>query len=271
MTPSVHYLPDFPSEHLGNIRPLAVYLPPGYGGDPGRRYPVLYLQDGQNLFDPATAFGGVPWQADETAERLIRAGTIEPLMLVGVGNTDRRLDEYGPKADDRSPPGPSFPFARFMVEEVKPVIDRMYATKPEPRHTTVGGSSMGGLISLWLAHWYPDVFGKCAALSPSLWWDDELVLREFRDHPEGLRKVRFWIDTGTNEGGNPQACQAQVRRTRRLAKLLSTAGLRRGREFKYREVAGAEHNEHAWAARFHEVLGFFFRRERGPSGRSDFV
>jgi predicted alpha/beta superfamily hydrolase len=260
MTPSVHYLPDFPSEHLGNTRPLAVYLPPGYGDDPDRRYPVFYLQDGQNLFDPATAFGGVPWRADETAERLIQDATIDPVILVGVGNTDRRLEEYGPKTEPDQPPGPEFPFARFMVEEVKPVIDRMYATKPGPRQTAVGGSSMGGLISLWLAHWHPDVFGKCAALSPSLWWDDELVLREFRDRPEGLRRVRFWIDTGTREGANPQACEAQVRRTRLLAKLLTAAGLRRGSGFKYREVEGGEHNEHAWAGRFDQVLTFLFRR-----------
>ncbi|HEY1376713.1 MAG TPA: alpha/beta hydrolase-fold protein, partial [Gemmataceae bacterium] len=97
MTESVHYHPDFPSEHLGNARPLSVYLPPGYGDDPDRRYPVFYLQDGQNLFDPATAFGGVPWAADETAERLIREGAIEPVILVGVANTDCRLEEYGPR------------------------------------------------------------------------------------------------------------------------------------------------------------------------------
>src|SRR3954468_11871122 len=145
MTDSVHYLPDFPSEHLGNTRPLAVYLPPGYGDDPDRRYPVFYLQDGQNLFDPATAFGGVPWRADETAERLIRDRTIEPVILVGVGNTADRLDEYGPKAGRREPPGREFPYARFLVEEVKPVIDRMYATRPERKYTAVGGSSMGGL------------------------------------------------------------------------------------------------------------------------------
>jgi predicted alpha/beta superfamily hydrolase len=260
MTDSVHYLPDFPSEHLGNTRPLAVYLPPGYGDDPARRYPVFYLQDGQNLFDPATAFGGVPWHSDATAERLIRAGAIEPVILVGIGNTDRRLEEYGPKAVRGRVPGPEFPYARFVVGEVKPVIDRMYATKPGPRHTAVGGSSMGGLISLFLAHWHPEVFGKCAAMSSSLWWDRDLVLREFRDHPKGLRKVRFWIDTGTREGQTPRSRREQVRRTRLLASLLAAAGLHRGRDFKFREVHGGEHNEHAWAARFDEVLTFLFKR-----------
>jgi predicted alpha/beta superfamily hydrolase len=261
MTDSVHYLPEFPSEHLGNTRPLAVYLPPDYGTEPDRRYPVFYLQDGQNLFDPATAFGGVPWQADETAERLIRGDIIEPVILVGVGNTDRRIDEYGPKAVRRKYPGREFAYARFLVEELKPVIDRMYATKTERKHTAVGGSSMGGLISLFLAHWYPDVFGKCAALSASLWWERDLLLRQYRDHPQGLRRTKFWIDTGTKEGSTARGCREQVRRTRQLAELLASAGLHRGRDFKYQEVLGGEHNEHAWAGRFDQVLTFLFRRK----------
>src|SRR5436309_14777595 len=120
MTDDLRYHPDFPSEVLGNTRTLSVYLPPGYGRARGRRHPVFYLQDGQHLFDPATAFGGVPWAADETAERLIELGIIEPVILVGIANTDRRLDEYGPRAVRRRVPGPDFPYARFVVDEVKP-------------------------------------------------------------------------------------------------------------------------------------------------------
>ncbi len=265
MTDSVRYHPDFPSEHLGNTRTLSVYLPPGYGDDPDRRYPVFYLHDGQNLFDPATAFGGVPWAADETAERLIRAGAIEPVILVGVANTDRRLEEYGPRAVRRRMPGPDFAYARFLVGEVKPFIDRTYATKPGREHTAGGGSSMGGLISLFLAHWHPDVFGHCAALSPSLWWDRDLVLRVYRDHPQGLRRVRFWIDTGTREGATPRGRREQVRRTRLLAELLAAAGLHRGRDFQYLEVPGGEHNEHAWAERFDRVLTFLFKKASGAA------
>jgi predicted alpha/beta superfamily hydrolase len=261
MTESVRYHPDFRSEHLGNSRTLSVYLPPNYGTEPGRRYPVIYLQDGQNLFDPATAFGGVPWAADETAERLIKAGTIDPIILVGVANTDRRHDEYGPKAVGRRVPGREFPYAQFLVDEVKPFIDRTYRTKPERKHTGVGGSSLGGLVSLFLTYWRPDVFGQCAALSPSLWWERDLVLRRFRDHPKGLRRTRFWIDTGTREGQTPRGCREQVRRSRLLAELLSAAGLHRGRDFKYLEVPGGEHNEHAWAARFDQVLTFLFKRK----------
>jgi predicted alpha/beta superfamily hydrolase len=263
MTDDIRYHPDFPSEVLGNGRTLTVYLPPGYGRARGRRYPVFYLQDGQNLFDPATAFGGVPWAVDETAERLIREGTIEPAILVGIANTDRRLEEYGPKPLGRRMPGQSFPYARFVVGEVKPFIDRNYKTRPEREATAVGGSSLGGLISLFLAHRYPSVFGQCAALSPSLWWEDDLILRMFRDQPRAVQRTRFWLDTGTREGPSPKGFREQVKRTRQLAKLLLAAGLRRGLDFQYLEVEGGEHNEHAWADRFDQVVAFLFPRALG--------
>ena len=259
MTDSVRHHPEFPSEHLGNTRTLSVYLPPGYGIDPARRYPVFYLQDGQNLFDPTAAFGGVPWAADETAERLIRAKLIDPVILVGIANTDRRVEEYGPKSATRRGSGRAFPYARFLVDEVKPFIDQTYATLPERRFTAIGGSSLGGLISLFLALWHPKVFGKCAALSPSIWWARDLILRAFLERPRSLRKTRFWIDTGTREERTPRGCKEQVRRTRLLAESLIAAGLQRGRDFKYLEVPGGEHNEHAWAARFDQVLTFLFK------------
>src|SRR5262249_51494278 len=157
---------------LSNARTVSVWMPPGYGLDPHRRFPVFYMHDGQNLFDAETAFGGVPWRADETAERAIRAGRVPPVMIVGVANTPGRLDEYGPKSDNRARD-----YGRFLVEEVKPFVDGAYRTLPEPEHSGVGGSSMGGLISLHLAQWYPDVFEKCAAMSPSLWWGREYFLR----------------------------------------------------------------------------------------------
>jgi predicted alpha/beta superfamily hydrolase len=258
------YHHDFPSAILGNRRTLAVYLPPGYGRVPGRRYPVFYLQDGQNLFDAATAFGGVPWAADATAERLIRAGEVEPVILVGVANTEQRLEEYGPVARRGHISGRDFPYARFLVEEVKPFIDQTYATLPDRRDTAVGGSSLGGLIALFLCHWYPDVFGRCAALSPSLWWDHDLILRVLRADPTGLRRTRCWIDTGTREGHTPRGRREQVHRVRKLAAHLAAAGLHRGRDFQCLVVCGGEHHEAAWAARFEQVLLFLF-----PAGHFD--
>jgi predicted alpha/beta superfamily hydrolase len=117
---------------------------------------------------------------------------------------------------------------------------------------------LGGLISLFLASWHPEVFGQCAAISPSVWWEHDLILRLYRSHPKSLRRIRFWIDTGTAEGNSPRECRGQVRRTRLLASTLAAAGLTPEVDFKFLEVAGGEHNERAWAARFDQVLEFLF-------------
>jgi predicted alpha/beta superfamily hydrolase len=249
--------PDVRSVQLPHPRPVSVWLPPGYAREADRRYPVLYLHDGQNLFDPATAFGGVPWGVGETADRLIRAGEVEPLILVGVGNTPDRLKEYGPH---ESRPGEwdlARAYGRFLTGELKPTIDATYRTRPEPVHTGVGGSSMGGLISLFLCRWYPEVFGKCLAMSPSLWWDRELALRTFAGNTAWLRNARVWLDMGGREGGTPAAQRANVRRARRLARMFPRHGLPT-EAFRYREDLDAGHDERAWGYRFAEALPFLF-------------
>jgi predicted alpha/beta superfamily hydrolase len=243
---------DFPSRWLGNRRRLTVYLPPGYALASGRRYPVLYLHDGQNLFDPASAAFGVAWDAHRTAERLIRAGRILPVILVGIDNTPARTDEY---TTDRDPGeqagGRGLLYARFLAEEVKPFIDDCYRTLSGRESTGVAGSSLGALISLAVVRAHGDLFGLCAALSPSLWWCRGRLLREVAaERAAWLRRVRLWIDVGTCEGG--------VRRTRILVRQLESAGLRPGEHFLYEEVAGGEHNESAWAARFDRVLLYLF-------------
>jgi predicted alpha/beta superfamily hydrolase len=255
---SIRYHHNFYSEHLRNQRTISVYVPPGYDEDSSRHFPVLYMHDGQNLFDAVTAFGGVPWGADETADRLIRANRIRPLILVGVANTRERIREYGPTGRRARGTSRSYRYGRFLVEELKPFIDRTYRTAPGTPNTGVGGSSMGGLISLFLARWYPDVFGLCMAMSPSLWWDRELVLRSWPSERAWLRGLRFWIDMGTDEGGTSASRREQVRRVRRLAHMLERSGLRDGREFHYLEVEGGQHNERDWGARFESALEFFF-------------
>ncbi len=255
--------PDFRSAWLPHARTVSVSLPPGYDHDPSRRYPVLYMHDGQNLFDAATSFAGVPWAADETAEREARRGAAAPLLIVGVGNSPDRLREYGPRpagdGDDLS-----VAYGRFLVEELKPFIDANYRTAPGPESAGVAGSSMGGLISLALARRYPEVFGRCAALSPSLWWDRELFLRE-AGWPQ---ECRVWLDTGEDEGVSRAGRLANVARTRRLARLFTEAGLRDGRDFAYREVPGGTHNEASWGARFGDVLRFLFPAGEFPASNS---
>jgi predicted alpha/beta superfamily hydrolase len=253
----IFYHHDFPSRFLPRPRTLAVYVPPGYDLDADRRYPAFYLHDGQNLFDPETAFAGVPWGCDETAERLILNGEIVPVILVGVANTADRLREYGAKRPGRAGDW-SRDYARFLVEEVKPFIDRAYRTLPDRGHTAVGGSSMGGLISLNLCKWYPGVFGLCAAMSPSLWWDGEPFLRAIDEKPGWLNTVKVWLDMGGKEGGSRSTQRAGVQRARRLAAALRKYGLEKVGRLRYVEDPDAGHNEQAWGGRFGDVLRFLF-------------
>jgi predicted alpha/beta superfamily hydrolase len=252
---------DFPSALLGNRRTLSVHLPPGYDDAPARRYPVLYLHDGQNLFDPALAAFGVAWEADATADRLAAAGRIEPVILVGIANTPERLDEYAVHRDGRARAGGRGRlYGRFVVEEVKPFIDRQYRTRPGREDTAVAGSSMGGLISLYMAREHADCFSRCGVMSPALWWRRGRVFRDLEADAGWMRRVRFWLDVGTRESGRRGPVPAAVRQARRLVAQFDAAGLAPGRDYYYWEVAGGEHNEAAWAARFDKVLLYFFAR-----------
>src|ERR1700730_13144717 len=176
----------FPSKVLGNRRDVLVYLPPGYRRFSGQRYPVLYMHDGQNVFDAATAFAGVEWSVDETAERLIRKHAIEPLIIVAVANLgEERIDEYAPppgvietKAKRKKPSGGlARVYVQFLIDELKPYIDKKYRTKREPEFTGLGGSSLGGLVTLAIGILFPIVFSRLIVMSPSIWWDDFAVYR----------------------------------------------------------------------------------------------
>ncbi len=249
----------FASKHLKNTRDLFVYLPPAYDQQKTKRYSVLYLHDGQNLFDRATGFMGREWNVDETAEKLIKGKRLAPVIIVGVANTPGRNDEYTPVySAEHKFGGKGDLYARFLVEEVKPFIDRTYRTLPDRAHTAVGGSSLGGLISLYICSRYPQVFSGCAALSPSLWWEKAWILSDLSSRLDQLKNTRFWVDIGTREGDNPQA---HLDNLRRLADLLRKAGLREGVDFTAREIEGATHSEQAWSARFDQVLQFLYRSQ----------
>lgn len=261
LTGDVRFHENFESRILGNRRTIAVYLPPGYDGAAaaaGERYPVLYMHDGQNVFDDATSFAG-EWRADETAERLISEGRIRPLIIVGVANAgDARADEYTPSPDARygGEGGRAPEYARFLLEEVKPFVDRTYRTLPDRDNTGVCGSSLGGLVSLFIAAEHPDKVGLCGAVSPSLWWNEREMVQRVRRDPAWTRNCRVWLDMGTSEG--EEGARRNIAETRELAMILQGAGRRPGKDFKYLEVPGGEHNEPAWAARFDQVLLFLF-------------
>lgn len=249
----------FKSTSRKTERSIIVYLPPGYEADKSARYPVLYMHDGQNLFDAATSFIGVEWQADETAERLIKAKKIEPLIIVGIYNTADRKDEYTPTRDSEwGAGGRGGAYMEFVVKEVKPFIDKSYRTKPGREATGVAGSSLGGLISLHLGIEYPEVFSRIGVISPALYWDDHFALRETEKKGDALSHARIWLDIGTKEGSTLPQFNRAVDDARRLAEILKGKGFVEGKNLRYLEVAGAVHNEGAWSERFGEILTFLY-------------
>jgi predicted alpha/beta superfamily hydrolase len=256
---SVEYHHDFTSRFVPHPRTISVWLPPGYHLEPRRRYPVFYMHDGQNLFDPETAFAGNPWWADEVTERGIRDSRVAPVIIVGVANSVDRLREYGPRRCGRDRAADwSRDYARFVVEEVKPFVDGAYRTLPDAEHTGIGGSSMGGLISLHMAKWYPTIIGRCAAMSPSIWWDQEYFLQNVHVSPAWMKTCRVWLDMGTREGSSEAGAAAMVGRARRLAHHFARRGMRDSEGFHYEEVEGGMHNEAAWGGRLERVLQFLF-------------
>jgi predicted alpha/beta superfamily hydrolase len=247
--------PRFASKFLSTRRDLIVYLPPGYGQH-NSRHPVLYLQDGQNLFDPSTAFGGRDWRVDSTADAMAARGEIQPPIVVGIYNTGvRRISEYTPTRDKRlRKGGKADRYAEMLVREIKPFIDHEYRTLKAAAHTAVGGSSLGGLVSLVAALAYARVFGGAAILSPSVWWDNYAILNLVNGFNSKLRP-RLWVDTGTNEGNNPAEA---IEGARALRQALLSKGWREGDNLAYKEILGGTHSEDAWASRFGSVLSFLF-------------
>ncbi|MBI4853811.1 MAG: alpha/beta hydrolase [Acidobacteria bacterium] len=254
LTGKIENHPQFFSKHLSNKRDIIIYLPPNYDKNPNLRYPVLYLHDGQNIFDGATSFiAGQEWQCDETAQRLILANKIQPLIIVGVYNTgEQRVDEYTPSIDARyNKGGKAALYGKFLVEELKPFIDKNYRTFADQKNTALGGSSLGGLVSLFIGLEYPEVFGKLAIISPSVWWDNRIILKEV-DKLSRKTNTKIWLDIGSDEG------EESLPDTRLLRNALINKGWRLNQDLKYLVAKGAKHNEQAWASRFSEVLGFLF-------------
>jgi len=248
----------FPSTILGNRRDVLVYLPRSYRRFSRQRYPVLYLQDGQNVFDAATAFAGIEWGVDETAERLIHKKLIEPLIIVAIAHMgEDRIHEYTPtrgvidaraKRKKRSR-GLARLYGHFLIDELKPYIDRKYRTKREPEFTGLGGSSLGGLVTLAIGILYPHAFNRLMVMSPSIWWDEFAIYRLVDSIAHKL-PLKIWLDTGTAEPGWEQA--------RELRNRLVEKGWKLRDDFQYMEAQRADHSEAAWAARVEPALRFLF-------------
>ena len=246
------------SPQLRNRRDVDIYLPRSYPA--GRqRYPVVYMHDGQNLSDPRTAFAET-WGVEEMLDRLALRG-IEAIV-VGIHNAvEARLREYSPFPDRQLGGGDGDAYLAFLVDTLKPRIDRNFRTDSRHDATVVFGSSMGGLISLYGYFQYPSVFGRAGVMSPSIWFGQGRILEYIADmkSPRG----RLYLDVGTLEG------VSTLGDARRLGRLLVRKGFVRRRSagrvgprgeekpaLRYVEDAGGRHNERDWAARLEAALEF---------------
>ena len=246
-------------------RRVWVYLPPGYTDEPSRRYPVLYMFDGQNVFDDATSFVG-EWQVDETLEVAIPGGRVEPLIVVAVDHGgERRLREYTPwPMPHRNGSGGGRDHLRAWVDVLVPHINERYRTLTDSAHTGLTGSSLGGLMSLYGGFAYPDIFGKVGAFSPSLLIAGPPVFDFCGHQPSGPALI--YADMGGREGGNltdadHDGVDDYITALRRLGTLLSGLGYVGGWDLMIVEDEGARHNEQAWARRFPAAVEFLFPAE----------
>lgn len=237
----VHFHRRFHSVILGNERDVFVWLPPSYSNQPAKRYPVLYMHDGQNLIDPLSSFIGIDWQVDETVTRLIKEGRLKEIIIVGIYNTKDRLEEYSDSVKGNN-------YIRFIIEELKPFVDSNYRTLNDSKNTAVMGSSMGGLISFLMAWKHPDVFSMAGCMSSSFYYENDKIFESVssrNNYPKGLK---LYIDHG--EDG--------LTRGQKMFALLTERGFVIGTNIDYYYAPKAEHNEAAWAKRIDRPLLFFF-------------
>lgn len=241
-------------------RELLAYLPPSLAFEgleetlrSGRRYPVIYFHDGQNVFDDHTSYSG-EWHADETLEMLADEGL--EAIAIGVPNAgDARMDEYNPWRSSelwqgRRVGGRGDAYLDWLVRHVKPLVDASFPTLTDRMSTAIVGSSMGGLISLYAALCHADTFGLAGVMSPAILWSDYRVLRLIADR--GVPPSRIHVDMGGREW------RGMTADTRRLRDALVAAGMVEGRDLNYVEERHAAHHEEAWARRLPDALRFLF-------------
>lgn len=251
---------EFQSCTFRNSRLLRVWIPPGYDhpDNQQRQYPVFYLNDGQNLFEASTSFTGVHWQIGESAQRLILEGIVPPMILVGIDNAQKeRMKEYLPYRSFNPPimrpQGKRYP--EFLLNDVMPFIHERYRIARGPENTGLGGSSLGGLISLFTVLDRPGIFGKLLLESPSLFISNRRLLkysRAFRQWPQ-----KTYLAIGTRESGREDRDRQFVEDLRELERIMRRSGVGEDR-LRVRIDEGASHSEGEWAKRFPDALAFLF-------------
>ena len=245
--PDVRMHWNFQSKFLSTPRDVIVWLPPGYTTEKERRYPVLYMHDGQNVYSE--------WRIDEIAKTLLAAKQIEPVIMVLISNGGRHEDRYedytwtkpsnvryGGKADN---------YERMLIEEVKPLVDKEYRTLPDAPNTALGGASLGGLITLHFGLKHPEIFGKLVVMSPAAWWDNELIIRDVHRLKTRVPS-KIWLDVGAKEADQ------MVRGARSLRDALKRKGWTLGTDLQYFELPDGKHDEAWFAKRAPDFLKFLF-------------
>lgn len=244
---SVQVVRNWRSRILGNSRDVYVYLPRGYqAAGNSRRYPVVYMHDGQNLFGPKAMFGG--WRVAEALNGSIAKGRCQEVIVIGLANTSQRMQEYIPPEDG----GRADEYLRFVVEEIKPWVDSRYRTLRDAANTAVMGSSLGGIVSLYMGWQRPDVFGKVGSLSGS-YWLKKFTAKMAKDSKKALK---IWLDSG-----NAGASQDGMEGTVAVRDLLLKKGYSLSGDLQHFIDYGAQHNELYWRGRVHRAFEFLFPAE----------
>ncbi len=234
--------------------PIHIYKPPSYHENYAKAYPVIYIHDGQNLFDPEFAFGGRTWSVDQAINRMLGEGLMDEVIAVGVFNRGAgRLNDYTPSFDPNflgiGAGGGANQYADFLINEIKPFIDTEFRTLPQPRHTGLMGASLGGLVSLYIARRWPFVFSKVASLSSSFWWNNRNLLQDVVQSNKFV-PLKIYLDVGTQNDGLPE--------TRAMYQALIQLGYRPGTDLFYFVAHQHAHNETFWGRRVHLPLRLLY-------------
>lgn len=238
----VEFHREYYSNFLHNKRDVFVWLPPSYRNS-NKRYPVLYMHDGQNIMDPKTSFAGADWRVDETVSKLIKQKKMKEIIIVGINNTNDRLDEYSDTEKGNN-------YIKFLLEELKPFIDSAYRTMPENNNAAVMGSSMGGLISFLIVWNNSHVIKNAACLSSSFYFHEDKAIKNVKESSD-KKDVRIYIDHG--EDGLDEG--------QRMFSALTEKGYKLGKELDYFYAPRAQHTEAEWAKRLERPLLFLFGKD----------
>lgn len=246
ITGNVKYHTNFSGKNI-LPRNIIVWLPPSYDSAIDKRYPVLYMQDGQNIIDPKTSAFGLDWQMDEILDSLIRKNIVKEIILVGIYNSKNRTEEYSNTQSGYS-------YLKFIINELKPFIDRTYRTLPENKNTAIAGSSMGGLISLMMVLEFPNIFSKAACLSPAFKIEKIDYVAPTRNSQLKIEEeIKIYIDNGGI--GLENDLQPGIDE---MLEVLKSKGFVENKNLLWIKDFNSEHNENAWSKRAHRFLEFLF-------------